>query len=377
MVRLVHVWSSDLGLVLSLPFMRPFLARGWEVYAICPPGPRIPEIEREGITWLPHRLERRIDPANDLLGAVQLFGRLRALRPDIVHSHNAKVGLVARTAAALARVPVVIHTHHGLTFSLETRPVLRRSIAALERAANLGLDRLFVQSEEDRRILLAMGAIDAARLECLGNGIELERFDPTRVDGSATRRALGLAPSDVLFLSAGRLVAEKGFVELFEAAAAARARDPRIRLVVAGPVDSERTGALPAAVVAQARANGVLILGERADMPALYAAADVVVLASWREGLPRVLMEGAAMARPLLATAARGCTEIVRSGLGVVVPVRDARALAEAMLALAADPARRAAMGAAARADALVRFDLGRVVARVAEVYDELLNRRG
>jgi glycosyltransferase involved in cell wall biosynthesis len=127
-----------------------------------------------------------------------------------------------------------------------------------------------------------------------------------------------------------------------------------------------------------ARAAGVLLLGRRADMPRLYAASDVVVLASWREGLPRVLMEGAAMGKPLLASDVRGCREIVRPPEnGLLAPVRDADALSRAMRQLAADPVQRAAWGAANAREARERYDIRAVVPRVFAVYQRLLDAKG
>jgi glycosyltransferase involved in cell wall biosynthesis len=368
--RIAHIWSSDMGLSLSLPYLRPLLARGWEVYGICPPGPRLAVVEAAGVRWLPHPIERRLDPISDAAGARVLWRHLRTLGLDLVHTHNIKVGLMARVLAVAARVPAVVHTHHGVPFSTETPGWW--AYAAMERAAGVGVDRLLVQSEEDRDILLATHAARPDKLVLVGNGVDLSRFASGRRE--ATRAALGLTSSDVLFLSAGRIVREKGFVELFEAHRRAAARDARVRLAVAGPVDADKADALDAGALEAARRAGALILGERDDMPDLHAAADAVVLVSWREGLPRVLMEGAAAARPLIASDVRGCREVVRSpDLGVLVPPRDPAALAEAMLALAADPPRRAALGARAREEAHARFDLARVIARVLAVYDQLL----
>jgi len=255
---------------------------------------------------------------------------------------------------------------------METPAPARWAHAAMERAASAGVDRLLVQSEEDRDILLATRAAAAGKLVLVGNGIDLERFSAGRRD--ATRAALGLTSNDVLFLSAGRIVREKGFVELFEAYRRAAARNPSVRLAVAGPLDAEKSDVVDVAALDAARRAGALILGERDDMPDLYAAADAVVLVSWREGLPRVLMEGAAAGRPLIASDVRGCREVVRTPeMGLLVPPRDPAALAQAMLALAADPDLRGRLGARAREEAHARFDLTRVVARVLNVYDQLL----
>lgn len=380
MIRIAHVWSSDAGLVLSLPYLRPLVARGWEVYGICPPGPSVAAVQAEGVHWLPHPIERRRNPRTDLVGAITLVRYFRKFRFDIVHTHNAKVGVIARLAATIAGTPVILHTHHGVMFSGEASALERIPIAALERLCSVRVDRVLAQSQEDFQTLVRSGAAAQDRIERIGNGVNLSRFHPGAVsaeDSASLRRSLGVKPEEILFLSAGRLVQEKGFVELFEAARLAAIKDPRVRLAVAGEIDSEKADAVEPATVERARENGVLLLGERADMVALYAAADAVVLASWREGLPRVLMEGAAMGKPLLATDVRGCREVVKPGGGFLARVRDPRALADAMLRVAADPDLRAQLGRYNDDCARREFDLGRVVARVEALYAALLARKG
>jgi len=379
-VRLAHLWSSDLGIPWSLPYCEPLVARGWEVTMICPTGPHAAGAEAAGLRFLPHRIPRRIDPRADAAGALELYRLIGRGRYDIVHTHNVKVGLVGRVVAALARAPIIVHTMHGLAYGMDTPPLARRVHALLERVASLRVDAVLSQTYEDMRTLLASGAIDRARVEWVGNGIRLDRFDPALLSQARAevRAALGVGADDVLFLSAGRLVERKGFPDLFAAFAQARAGDARVRLAVAGPHDPGTEEALPGGVLEEARRAGVMLLGQRGDMERLYAAADAVVLASRWEGLPRTLMEGAAMARPLLCTDVRGSREVVRPGdTGLVVPAGDVEALAIRMRDLAADVSLRARMGEAARRDALMRFDVRRTVERVVAVYDRLLRAKG
>lgn len=380
MIRLAHVWSADLGLALSLEHLRPLLDRGWEVFGICPPGPRIPEIQRAGVRWLEHPLERKLVARSDLRALASLYRTFREHRFHIVHTHNAKVGIVGRLVAAAAGVPVVVHTHNGLIYSLESPFAERYAVAALERAASEVAGRVFVQSPDDYETLVATGGAHPRVLDLVGNGVDMRRFDPARFDArsrAAVRRALGVADSDVLFFSAGRMVREKGFVELFEAYEQARRTNPAVRLAIAGPSDTERGLGIDAATIRRAEGAGALLLGERSDMPELYAAADVVVLPSWREGVPRVLMEGAAMGKALIASDARGCRSFVRPGWGFVTPCRDVSALTKAMLRLASDADSRAAIGMHNREAARREYDLERLLARVSDTYVELLQRKG
>ncbi|MEJ7596869.1 MAG: glycosyltransferase family 4 protein [Kofleriaceae bacterium] len=377
-IRLAHVCSSDLGILPLLPFCEPLVARGWQITMITPDGPNVARALDAGMSWLPLLLQRRLHLASDLRGAVQLGRYFREHRYDIVHTHNIKVGQIGRVVAAATRMPRIVHTVHGMAYSRDTPPVKRLLHAVLERIASIGCDLVFTQSQEDRDMLLASRAVREDRLVVIGNGIRLARFDASapaaRTQRAAVRAELGLADDDVLFLSAGRLIREKGFPELFEATVRAHREDPRIRLAIAGPTDEQRADALAPEVLEQARRDGILLLGRRDDMTALYAASDVVTLPSWHEGMPRVLMEGAAMGKPLLTTDVCGCREVVvppRNGL--IVPVRDAAALATAMRSLAANEPLRAELGRANAIEARERFDIERSVALVNSHYDRLL----
>ena len=379
-IRVAHVCSSDLAIPALMPFCVPLLERGWEITMITPYGPNVETPRPKGMSWLPFALRRRMHPPSDVIGTLQLARYLAQGRYDIVHTHNIKAGHIGRVVAAAMRVPIVVHTIHGMAYSRDTPPLKRTAHATLEKIASLGCDMVFSQSQEDRDMYLATNVIAPDKLMLIGNGINLRRFDPRTIDQTlraTTRRELGIGPDEILFISAGRLIVEKGFVELFEATGLARREDPRIRLAVAGPVD-ERSDALDAATLDRARGQGILLLGRRTDMPALYAASDVVTLPSWHEGMPRVLMEGAAMGKPLLATDACGCREIVQPPRnGLLVPVRDARALADAMVKLARDEALRVRLGKENAIEARERYAIERSVGMISDAYDRLLAREG
>ncbi|MDB4956612.1 MAG: glycosyl transferase group 1 [Myxococcales bacterium] len=381
-IRLAHVCSSDLAFPALMPFCRPLLARGWEITLITPDGPHVAAGRMAGIRWLPLALQRKLHTSSDVVGTLQLARYFLQGQYDIVHTHNIKVGHVARVVAAMTRVPIIVHTIHGMAYSLDTPWLKRIGHATLEKIASFGCDIVMSQSREDRDTYLATKVIAADKLVLIGNGIDLSRFDPASPTGSAAnraavRQALGLEGDEILFFSAGRLIVEKGFVELFEATRIARRQDPRIRLAIAGSTD-QRVDTLSPEILDKARDEGVLLLGRRVDMPDLYAASDVVTLPSWHEGLPRVLMEGAAMGRPLLATDVCGCREIVvPPNNGLLVPVRDARALAAAMNTLASDEALRARLGRDNALQARDLYAIERSVALVNEVYDRLLAREG
>jgi glycosyltransferase involved in cell wall biosynthesis len=303
---------------------------------------------------------------------------LRRERVDVLHTHNPKPGLYGRVVGRLRRVPVVVNTVHGL-YATEDDPWPKRAIVyALEAIASRCSDAELVQNPEDLALMRRLHITRHAAL--LGNGVDLARFDEQRFtleQRRSLRATFGADDDTIVIGTVGRLVAEKGYPELFEAFHRLPDR-ARYRLVVAGGADPDKPDALDPAVVARAEADGVLLLGQRDDVDALYAAMDVFVLASHREGFPRAAMEAAATSRPVIATDVRGCRQVVDDGRnGLLVPVEDPTALARAIAALGVDAPRRAAMGAASRTVARERFDERRVVDLVLATYADVAARKG
>jgi glycosyltransferase involved in cell wall biosynthesis/ribosomal protein S18 acetylase RimI-like enzyme len=376
-LRVAHLTTTDLTLrYLLLGQLRRLREEGYEVTGISAPGPHAAALETAGIRHLPWRnATRSWDLRADLLAFAELWRLLRRERFDLVHTHNPKPGVIGRVAARLAGVPVV-NTVHGLYATPEDRLRKQAAVLGLEALAARCSRLELYQSEEDLRWARRIRLVPARRSQLLGNGTDLARFDPSQVAAGRAaelRRELGL-PADAIVVGAvGRLVAEKGYRELFAAARAVRRQDPRVRFLVVGTPDLDKADAITQAELDAATAD-VCFAGWRDDVAELLAAMDVFVLASWREGMPRSAIEAAAMARPLVLTDIRGCREVARHDReALLVPPRDPDALAGAVLRLAADPALRARLGAAARSRATERFSEAAVADRVVEAYRRVL----
>ena len=377
---LLHVTTTDMSLALLLgPQLEAFAAAGYEVLGASAPGPFVAELEARGIRHLPLRhATRAMAPHRDLAALAELHRLFRRLRPDVVHTHNPKPGVYGRIAARAAGVPAIVNTVHGLYAVAEDRPSKRAVVYGLERLAARCSHAELVQNPEDLDVLARVG-VSPAKLQLLGNGVDLGRFDRSRVPAArvaALRREVGAGPDDVVCTLVGRLVAEKGYPEALQAASLLAGRVPELRVVVVGPHDPDKPDALGAAELDRARQAGVRFLGFRADMEDVYAASDLFVLASHREGFPRAAMEAAAMELPVVATDIRGCRQVVDHGrTGLLVPVRDAGALAGAIAELAGDARRRVALGAAGRDKARREFDQARVIGTTLETYERLRRR--
>jgi glycosyltransferase involved in cell wall biosynthesis len=280
---------------------------------------------------------------------------------------------LGRIAGRLARVPLVVNTQHGLYAQPSDRWQRRVPVYVAERLAAAASHVELVQNEEDVHTLVHTLRVPRRKVRLLGNGIDLQRFAPERVDTADRERVRsqwGVAHHEVVFGTVGRLVAEKGIAELVEAAGRLRATGLPVRFVVVGPLDIDKGDALPPDFVDRAVADGVVFTGRRDDMPQCYAGFDVFVSASWREGFPRAAMEAAAMGLPTIATDIRGNRQVVVDGVtGLMVPVRSAPQIATACEHLARDPDARRVMGAAAARRALEEFGDQRVIERTLDAY--------
>jgi glycosyltransferase involved in cell wall biosynthesis len=375
---LVHVTTTDMSLALLLgPQLEAFRAAGYDVVGVSAPGRYVEGLEARGIRHVPlQHSTRAMAPHRDAAAFAELVQVLRGLRPAIVHTHNPKPGVYGRIAARACGVPAVVNTVHGL-YALPEEPLRKRAVVyGLERVAAACSRAELVQNPEDLETLRRIGVPDH-KLVLLGNGIDLTRFDPTRFAArrDSVRAAIGAAPDDVVVGVVGRLVWEKGYREVFAAAAALRERAPQVHFVVVGPLDEDKGDSVTQADVDAAAAAGrMTFLGLRDDVTDLYAAMDLYVLASHREGFPRSAMEAAAMGLPAVVTDIRGCRQVVDHGVtGIRVPVGDATALAGAIGELGGDAARRDVMGRAAREKARTDFDQQRVIDTTLRVYERLL----
>ena len=249
--------------------------------------------------------------------------------------------------------------------------VLRPFVRLLMRAA-LGGDsaRLILQNPDDMNLFLRAGLAPKEQIRLIpGSGVDCARFRPP-----TEPRAEGEPP---LVLLAARMLWDKGVQEFVDAARALKAQGRKVRFALAGTPDPGNPAAVPEATLVAWRDSGeVEWLGHVADMPALLAAADIVVLPSYREGLPKSLIEAAACARPLIATDVPGCREVVRDGVdGLLVPASESAPLAKAVARLLDDPALARRFGETARDKALSEFDERKIIEATLAVYREVAPR--
>ncbi len=298
---------------------------------------------------------------------------MRTVRPDIVHLVTVKPVVLGGIAARLARVPAVVCAVSGLGFVFLARGLrarmLRFAVVCLYRAA-LGHPNLKVifQNDDDRRLLQKLtGLADARSVRMRGSGVDLARF-----------AVQPFPPEPVVVVFAARLLRDKGIQEFVDAARMLRQRGAKAVFRLAGAPDPDNRASVSDEDIRQWEASGdVEFLGHQRDMPRILAEAHVVVLPSYREGLPKVLVEAAACGRPAVTTDVPGCRDAIVPGVtGLLVPVRDATALSEAIGRLIADARLRESMGLAARQLAEREFSIEHAIGQHLALYRQLLGVR-
>lgn len=366
-LRVGHLTTVDLSLWALLGTeLEVDVEAGFEVYGISAPGPDVPRVEALGVTHVAvPAFTRAPDLRADLRAAGQLWGVLRDLELDVLHTHTPKAGVLGRVLGRAARIPVVVHTTHGLWAGPDAPAGRRLVVTAIEALAAQCSDVELYQNDTDRRTLA--WAVPGRRAWTVGNGVDLDRFRPDPAGAATWRRQLGLLPQELLVGGVGRRVAEKG---LHEFATMARRLAGRARFVWVGPTDPTKPDAVDAL-------DGVEFVGARDDMPSVYTALDVFVLPSHREGFSRSAMEAAACGTAMVLTDIRGCREIGEPDRHVrFVPPRDVDALTAAVGDLLDDPALRARLGSAAAARAREAFDQRAVARRSLAAYEAAASAR-
>jgi glycosyltransferase involved in cell wall biosynthesis len=346
--------------------------RGWETLLVHGRvQPDELEIELPVDDVRTHRIQalaRPIDPLDDARAGLELLKVFRTFRPDIVHTHHSKAGLIGRSTAVLARVPRV-HTFHGHVFEGYFGQRSSDAIVMAERILATRTSRLIALGPIQRDDLLGRGIGRPDRFDIVPLGLDLDKFRST--DRAEARGRLGIAPETLAIVMIGRIVPIKRVDRLIRAFDALHAVRPEAHLYIIGD-GSERLG-LEVQAAAAGVADAVTFLGWRNDSPSWYAAADIVALSSDNEGTPLTLIEAAAAGRPVVATAVGGVPDVVADGqTGLLAPADDGPGLADALIRLAGDPDLAARFGRAAPERA-ARFGVARLVEDLDAIYRRVL----
>jgi glycosyltransferase involved in cell wall biosynthesis len=333
-------------------------------------------IEKEDIKTIAIGMRRSgAAPLHELATLAELIGIYRRERPDIVHHVAMKPVLYGSWAARLTGVPAVVNAFAGLGYlfiNQSWRARTRRSLVslALRSALSLPNARVILQNREDLACCIDNGLLRAEQVTLVrGSGVDTHCFMPP-----ATEASLAEPPLVVL---AARMLWDKGIGEFVHAAKMLKQQGVRARFALVGRLDTENPAAISEPQLRQWQAEGAIEWWDhRDDMADVLKSAQVVVLPSYREGLPKVLLEAAACARAIVATDVPGCRDVVRDGdNGLLVPAKDGDALAAALARLLADADLRARLGARGRQIVAQEFSIDRIARETLTLYQGLLDR--
>jgi glycosyltransferase involved in cell wall biosynthesis len=317
-------------------------------------------------------LVRPISPASDFKALAALRSSIRRFRPQVVHTHSSKAGVLGRLAARLERVPVVVHTVHGFGFTPLQSVVKRAAFLRAEKLAARWTNHFVAVSRVNFDRGVELGLWRKAQASVIRAGIDLEHFRE-HGDGGGARRRLGVPQGAPLVTQVGNFKPQKAPLDFIRAAARIAVARPDVRFVMVG--DGPLRGAAEAMAAELGVADRVVFCGWWDDIRELLAATSVSVLSSRHEGLPCAVVESLAAGVPVVATAVDGTPEVVRPGInGELVAPADPTALADAVLAILGDDERRRTMAAAAT-DGLDEFDRDHMVRKLEELYRWLHGR--
>jgi glycosyltransferase involved in cell wall biosynthesis len=360
-----------------LSLARKLRELGHEVVLLSPPGEYGPQLRALGFRWEPAPMVRRsLNPLREVTLLMWLVRFLRRERPDLVHGFTIKCAVYGSLSSRLAGVAVRVNAVAGMGYVFSSRDVkavvLRPLVRRVMRMAFGGKrSMLILQNPDDLALFRTANIVDERAIRVIkGSGVNISRFKPR------SEEAEPLEAQPLRVVLAGRLLWDKGIAEYVEAARILKAEGRSVRCILAGTPDPGNPAAVDENLLRGWVRDGLVEwLGHVSDMPALFAETDVAVLPSYREGLPKSMIEAAACALPLIITDAPGCREVV--GIdgeeGLVVPVRDGRALAGAIRRLDDDRALARKLGEAARQKALREFDEQIIIERTLAVYREVL----
>lgn len=334
------------------------------------------EISRQGFKLFPISLLRRsVNPIRECLAVVELARLYRAQKPDLVYHVAIKPILYGSLAARLVGVPSVINVFAGLGYAYTSEELRARLLrlclkfglnAACRSAGSIAV----FQNEEDRAQLVRDHVVRESQTRVIrGTGVDTDRFRPTSDEDES---------GEPIVLLACRMLWDKGVGEFMEAARLVRRQKPGVRFVLAGRCDEDNPASIQPEQLQQWQKERVIEWwGHRSDMPVVLGSAAVVVLPSYREGLPVSLLEAAACGKPIIATDVPGCREVVRHRInGLLIPPRNAMALADAIVLLLENPELRHETGRRGREIVVKEFSSMIVIRQTLALYHELLQSR-
>jgi len=364
MIKICHIANTDIAVKFLLINQLKFLkSKGFNVHVVCANGSLIKEIEQEGIKVKVINFNRGFNLFSHIGCLFKLCSYFKKEKFDIVHTHTPVPGLLGQLAAKKTGVPIIINTIHGFYFSTNSGFIKKNILILIEKISAKYSDLIFSVSKGIKDTLIKEKICEGGLVKYLGRDINMNRFDPEKFPKTQGKN-IGIV---------GRLVKEKGYIELFEAFKIVNKKYPEAKLFIVGPEEKKRDKIDKDLY----ESDNIIFLGQRRDVEAFYSKIDIFVLPSYREGIGASLLEASAMTKPVIATDIQGCREAVDNGkTGILVPLKDINKLAEAIIYMLENPEKAREMGRAGREKIKREFSQEIVFNRLETEYNRLIKEK-
>jgi glycosyltransferase involved in cell wall biosynthesis len=319
-MKIIQLCAIDQTMKVFLkPLIKRLMDQGSEVICVCSNGPYTEALRLEGLNIVNISIDRKIKLFSNMKSIFKLYRFFKSERPDELHVHTPIASILARIAAKLAKVPIVIYTAHGFYFHDNMSPMKYKLFLNIEKyMAKYFTDFIFTQSEEDRLTAIKNCFIDKRKIVCIGNDVDVHgKFNPQNINHAEVKRLykdFKLTEQNIVITFIGRLVSEKGIVELLEAFN--NIDNDNVKLLVVGDIDQGcRDLKTKELINSKYKDNrSIIFAGFRGDINNILYTTDIFCLPSYREGMPRTIIEAMAMECAVVATDIRGCREEVVDG---------------------------------------------------------------
>jgi len=351
-----------------LPLAEALCSQGFDVVLVSPADEYSKKFSEVGLRWVEFPFSRKgRNPIQELVTLIRLVKVYQKEKPDFVHHFTIKCVVYGSLAAKLAGIPRIINAITGLGYMFIgnnlSHKLLRPLIKAFYRVSLHGTQVIF-QNKDDLIQFQKEQMVNVKQTVIIrGSGVDLQKFQVTPLPEN----------QQVVVLPA-RMLWDKGVAEFIQAARLIRAEGFDTRFILAGDTDEENPAAVPSSTLQKWQQEGIVEwAGWQSEMPAVYASANIVCLPSYREGLPKTLIEAAACGRPLVATDVPGCREVViQDQTGLLAKVKDANSLTDCLRTLLCDKADQLRLGTNARRLVEIEFSTERIIRETLLVYSKL-----
>ncbi len=386
--KLIRITTVPVSLKILLKGQHRFMSEHFEVIGVSSSGKELFEVkDLEGIEVIAIDMSRKITPVRDLKSLWKMYRFLKKQKPQIVHTHTPKAGIIGMLAAKLANVPLRLHTVAGLPL-MEAQGAKRKVLDFVEKLTYASATRIYPNSKGLYDFIIKNNFTQSRKLKIIGNGssngIDTRFFSPENIGDEQKdelKKELNIAESDFVFVFVGRLVGDKGINELVQAFSRISKNENRskpVKLLLVGPLEEDLDPLYPATMEEIKSNPYILDLGFQKDVRPYFSVSDALVFPSYREGFPNVVMQAGAIGLPSIVSDINGCNEIIVEGQnGMIIPVKDSEKLQIAMERLISDTDYYYGLKTNARPMIQSRYEQSEVWKALLNEYEKLISEAG